>query len=184
MNRDFNETGLSFELLDIVRTPNADWFHRVGERNELDFEMKTALRTRRGDITTLNVYTVGFTYDPKLLGYATFPVNSTTHSTEDGIVLNYSVLPNGTYENFNKGRTLTHEVGHWVGLYHTFEGGCSEPGDYVDDTPAEAYPAEKCEPRNSCPGRNGTDRKGFSLPHPRPLLLTYFVPSYQKLHGL
>ena len=182
LNRDFNETGLSFELLDIVRTPNANWFDFVGEQNKRDREMKTALR--RGDVTTLNIYTVGFTHDSELLGYATFPVNSTVYFIDDGIVLNYRTLPNGTYNNFNKGRTLTHEVGHWVGLYHTFEGGCSEPGDYVDDTPAEAYPARKCEPRDSCPNRTGPDRKELSLPHLRPLLLTYFVPSHQKLYGL
>ena len=182
LNRDFKETGLSFELLDIVRTPNAGWFHGVGERNKENCDMKTTLR--KGDVTTLNIYTVGFTHDSELLGYATFPVNSTPYFIDDGVVINHSTLPGGTYDNFNKGGTLTHEVGHWVGLYHTFEGGCSVPGDYVDDTPAEAHRAGGCEPRNSCPNRAGTDRMGLSLFHLRPLLLTYFVHSYQKLHGL
>ena len=135
--------------------------------------MKNTLR--QGDASTLNVYTVGFTRNRKLLGYSTFPKDYATFPTRDGVVINYSTLPGGTYARFNEGGTLTHEAGHWVGLYHTFEGkNCSGPGDYVDDTPAEAEPAYKCVPRNTCPDRPGEDRKGHSSLRLQPLLLIPF----------
>ena len=74
-------------------------------------------------------------------GYAYFPVNSPI----DGIVLLYNAF--GTVGNLksytNMNRTLTHEVGHYLGLYHTFnstsscsgETNCTTQGDRVCDTP-------------------------------------------------
>jgi hypothetical protein len=69
-------------------------------------------------------------------------------------------MPRGGVKPYNEGDTLVHEVGHWLGLLHTFQSGCHGPGDYVTDTPAEALPAFDCEAdagRDSCPAQPGID---------------------------
>lgn len=132
-------TSFRFSLSSIDRTTNPRWFSlRKGSRNERD--MKDELRV--GGARTLNIYLAELAR--KLLGWATFPWAYGRDPVDDGVVILFSSLPGGTAAPYNQGDTTTHEVGHWLGLFHTFEGGCTTPGDHIGDTPAEASPAYRC----------------------------------------
>lgn len=90
-------------------------------------------------------------------GYATFPF--TTSSTTDGIVIRHDFVGSiGTSDAGRAGRTLTHEIGHWLGLYHPFQGGCTSTNswtDQVDDTPPVAEPSYNCPiGNNTCHNDN------------------------------
>ncbi|KAJ3096692.1 hypothetical protein HDU96_000684 [Phlyctochytrium bullatum] len=153
LNADFRNI-YNFRLAGLDYTANTDWFTKAGPGSAQQTAMKSQLR--RGTKAALNVYTVGFTQGTGagLLGYATFPwFLSRNGLSDDGVVILYSSLPGGSTPNYNLGKTLTHEIGHWLGLYHTFEGGCAGSGDFVSDTPAQASASKGCPVgRDSCPG--------------------------------
>jgi Pregnancy-associated plasma protein-A len=140
------DTGFSFELAAVDRTENATWYN-AGPGSKAERDMKKALR--QGGADALNVYTTsGNVY----LGWSYFPSTYKTRPYLDGIVMDYRSMPGGPYgSDYSLGFTLTHEAGHWLELYHTFQGGCNAKGDYVDDTPAERTPTSGCpEGKDTC----------------------------------
>ncbi len=86
-----------------------------------------------------------------ILGYAVFPGDRNA-ATRDGIVMRADRVGTIGIANVgDRGRTLTHEVGHWLGLYHPFQGGCNGQGDRVSDTPPVKEASFGCpKSNNSC----------------------------------
>ena len=154
------DTPFRFELTDTTWTTNPAWYTVVPGKNERD--MKKALYT--GDSRTLNVYAANI--GGGLLGWAYFPKGyNNGRDYIDGVVMLDESMPGGVNPDdptkpwkYGEGDTLTHEVGHWLMLDHTFNKGCSAAGDYVADTPKEAYPQFNCPPdsTDSC-AAPGTD---------------------------
>jgi len=158
MNRDYNSTGIRWNLRSISRIQSPQWFLNISPSSTEEAAMKGVYR--KGGKADLNVYTIGFANPDaaELLGIATFPMDYTSAPQLDGVMVLHSTLPGSQSRQYSLGRTLVHEAGHWVGLYHTFEGGCDSPGDEVDDTPPQASPSKGCPlNRKTCPGTPGLD---------------------------
>lgn len=149
-------TPFQFVLTGTTRTTNASWYEML-PGSTAEREAKTALR--QGGKQTLNVYLSGL--GAGLLGYAYFPQQGgSSKPWQDGVVVLNDSIPGGSATNYDQGDTLPHEVGHWLGLYHTFQNGCSASNDRVSDTPAEATPTFGCpvgKDTCSAPGLDPTE---------------------------
>jgi len=128
----------------ITRSTNNTWYNDGG-----GYYNTLAWDTNR----YLNIYTNSAS---GALGYVPdLPQGGIAGSNADRVVILHSTFGrNAPFAPFNLGRTVTHEVGHYLGLYHTFNGGCSNSftsGDRIVDTNPESSPTFGCPgSRNSC----------------------------------
>jgi hypothetical protein len=158
LNAAFAATPFSFYLSKLNKTKNADWYSDCFDAVHEE-AMKRRLAYKPAQV--LNVYSCK-TDGPGhagVIGYATYPWEPAELAYLQGVVIDPGTLPTGAgIEGFDQyGLNLVHETGHWLGLYHTFEGGCADK-DEVADTPAQAKPTFVCDlTRDSCPASPGLD---------------------------
>jgi hypothetical protein len=147
LNRAYGGFGYQFQLVSVSRTAQPGWFNMTPFTGK-ERHAKEALAVDPAH--TLNIYTCN--PGQSILGWTWFPWMAAEGDPIHGVVVHYASLPGGALSAYNLGRTAVHEVGHYLGLLHTFENGCDAPGDFVEDTPFEASPAFGCPVgRNSCP---------------------------------
>ena len=138
---------IKFHLAGVTRSNNNNWYNDRGTYyNSLARDVRT----------NLNIYTNTASGN---LGYAYVPSGGgVVGNTFDRVVIYWPAFgkPGSYGAPYNLGRTVTHEVGHYLGLYHTFQGGCASPagcatnGDLICDTLPESTPNFSPCTRSTC----------------------------------
>lgn len=147
MNRYFSRSGISFTYAKTDYTR-----HPVWARGEDQMGMKRQLR--QGGYTDLNLYYMAVIPGPAADGspsagicYLPVPRDGPVMGDElarDGCMMLAQTAP-GAQPRYPSDMTTTHEVGHWLGLLHTFEGDACGAGDTIQDTYPQQEPTHRCD---------------------------------------
>jgi len=157
LNDAYAGTGVSFYLYHFARYQSTKYFSWDMQTKQ-EKAVKQYLNIDSAHV--LNIYT----QSPPggILGWAYFPWMAPEDHWGHGVVLLWASLPGGGAAPYDEGDTATHESGHYLGLYHTFQNGCFGQGDQVDDTPYELIPAYGCpEGRDTCPATGADPVNNF-----------------------
>lgn len=179
LNADYKSTNISWVLKNITRIGDENAFTNIYPGSEAEKAIKAEYH--KGDSTVLNIFTAQFNSTTKSLGFASLPSTYLRDPLSDGLIIRHSTLPGGDQPNYNHGRTTVHEAGHWLGLYHTFEGGCEGVGDNIEDTAPEASESVGCPVgRKSCPGSKLEDPIHNFMDYSWDTCMTHFTPGQAK----
>ncbi|KAF4617430.1 hypothetical protein D9613_006401 [Agrocybe pediades] len=150
LNNDYNATGIHFRLVKTTSIKSIDWFE--------------------------SAYPGSFNSTTGSLGTVAIPSAYYRNPKSDGVMTRRSTVTNGSRTNYGVGRTLMHEVGHWLVLFHTFKSESEDGvGDNIADTPPQASGSDGCaKQRDSGPG---------DKPHLIFLLLPSLTRSDRQLYG-
>ena len=177
LNENYQNTPFRFQLMNATYIVNQTYYNDMTEPNQPTI----GSLYKKGGTNTLMVYwgnsKEGGSYarSPGLLHV------SENDFVTDGAFMDINTVPGGTSECCNQGKTLAHEVGHWLGLYHTFYGDSCDltnQGDFVSDTPQQASQTNFTCPigRDSCPDLPGVDPIHNFMDYSNDLCLTEFTP--------
>lgn len=150
LNAGFARAGFTFQVESIETVVNDTWANVPRSNQGLLDEISAALNVRVRNAA--NVY-IGL-----LEGFCGFASLPYSQDPNEAVYLDYTCLPGGRESDAYD--TIIHEMGHFMGLLHTFApepNGCRGRGDYIADTPFQKIPHFKCKRVDTCPRRPGLD---------------------------
>jgi hypothetical protein len=158
LNDAFRGTGFSFHLVRIDRTYDEIWY-----RNCLAHEHAVKSLLAVDPARVLNLYSCLPSSAGNIGGIARYPWEFPEDSSMHGAILNPIIIVGSSFAGYQqRGLSVAHEVGHTLGLLHTFEGGCRD-GDLVADTPPQNGPVRECRSgvSDTCPEPGLDDTLNF-----------------------
>ena len=180
LNNVYNEFGYSFYINSIDSAVNAGWYYATDshkyETDPWDNDDQFLAMTQAMTVDVLNSINYFWTGASMTAGLGVYPWSFSEDDPRHGIYCANYTIPGGSYP-YTEGYTGVHEVGHYFGLYHTFENGCSNPGDSVDDTPYQSNANTGCPSAPYSCGSN--DDVGNYMDYMDDVCMTHFTTGQQ-----